>query len=208
MMEKTFNNYWNANHKKFMGEIKYDGWLEKWLFEIKKDDKILELGCGLGNNAKFLQERGFTELATDLSEVALESVKNYCPGIEIRCLDLTQPFPFKDDSFDVIIADLCLHYFSDQMTKKIMAEIRRVLKNGGKLYARVNSVDDINHGAGQGEKLEENYYYVEGYNKRFFDKHDIEKYFGYIGNCQFNNAIMKRYEKEKELIEVRAECLK
>lgn len=45
------------------------------------------------------------------------------------------------------------------------------------LLARVNSIADINHGAGQGEKLEENFFFVEGYNKRFFDEETAQKVF-------------------------------
>ena len=67
----------------------------------------------------------------------------------------------------ILIADLSLHYFDENITKNIMREIKRILAPNGYLIARVNSVEDINHGAGQGKKLEENFYYVEGYNKRF-----------------------------------------
>jgi len=159
------------------------------------------IGCGLGNNAKFLADNGIKELATDLSEVALENVAKI-EGVTTQKLDLTEPFAFADESFDIVLADLCLHYFSEAMTEKIILEIKRVLKKGGILLARVNSTADINHGAGQGEKLEENSFFVEGYNKRFFDEETAQKFFGLIGSCQVRNAVMKRYEKEKQLLEI------
>lgn len=43
-----------------------------------------------------------------------------------------------------------------------MREIKRILTPNGYLIARVNSVDDINYGAGQGEKLEENFFFCRG----------------------------------------------
>ena len=83
-----------------------------------------------------------------------------------------------------------------------MKEIKRILKDGGHLLARVNSVNDINHGAGQGKKIEENFYYVEGYNKRFFNLNDVNKYFSIIGKVKSKEAEMLRYEKPKKLIEI------
>lgn len=202
VIDKTFNSLWNENHRKHnKSEIQYDDWLVKWLPQLKSEANILELGCGLGNNAKFLADNGIKELATDLSEVALENVAKI-EGITTQKLDLTEPFAFEDESFDIVLADLCLHYFSESMTEKIMLEIKRVLKKDGMLLARVNSTADINHGAGQGEKLEENFFFVEGYNKRFFDVKTAQKFFGLIGSCQVNNAVMKRYEKEKQLLEI------
>ena len=72
----------------------------------------------------------------------------------------------------------------------------------GYLIARVNSIYDINHGAGQGEMLEKNYYFVNGYNRRFFDDEDIMKFFSVIGTPTFKYADMLRYEKPKKVIEV------
>ncbi len=208
-MEKTFNDMWNKNYlQRINDDIKYDNWLEKYMKYINKESKILELGCGLGNNTKYLAEHNFYEVATDLSNVAIEYVKKQIPQTDVRILDLTKPFPFDDNSFDIIIADLCLHYFSSETTIKVMNEIKRVLKNGGRLFARVNSVKDLNHGAGQGDKIEDNYYFVEGYNKRFFDEKDANNYFGIIGNCQVQEGTMERYEKKKVLIEIEAICRK
>ena len=209
ILERTFNDMWNKNHLNNMGdEIKYDNWLEKYMKFFNKESKILELGCGLGNNAKFLAEHGIYEVATDLSEIAVNYVKTQIPQTEVQILDLTKPFQFEDNSFDIVIADLCLHYFSSDMTIKIMNEIKRVLKNGGRLFARVNSTKDLNHGAGQGKKLEENYYFVEGYNKRFFDERDTKKFFGTIGDCLAKEGTMERYAKKKFLIEIEAICKK
>ena len=35
-----------------------------------------------------------------------------------------------------------------------MEEIKRILKPNGNLLARVNSISDLNYGAGQGQKIE------------------------------------------------------
>lgn len=204
-----FKDYWDTQHNKYATDnIAYDYWLDKFLPQIKSDSKILELGCGLGNNTKYLTERGFNVLATDYSDVALEKVNQYIPKAQTMNVDLTKKFPFQNSSFDIIVADLCLHYFDDAATKGVMKEIKRVLKPSGMLLARVNTTKDFNHGAGQGIKLEDNYFFVEGYNKRFFDKQSVLKYFGIIGNTEYFDAQMTRYSKPKDTFEIVTYCNK
>ena len=83
-----------------------------------------------------------------------------------------------------------------------MREIKRILTPNGYLIARVNSVDDINYGAGQGEKLEENFFFVERYNKRFFTTQDAIKFFSIIGETKVKEADMLRYTKPKKILEI------
>jgi hypothetical protein len=86
-----------------------------------------------------------------------------------------------------------------------MKELKRILTKNGNLIARVNSTEDVNHGAGQGEKLEENFYFVEGYNKRFFSVADAEKFFSIIGPLNVKCTDMLRYAKPKKVIEINAQ---
>ena len=111
-------------------------------------------------------------------------------------LDMVDNFPFKDESFSLIIADLSLHYFDNETTIHIMNEIRRILKKNGILLSRVASINDFNFGAGIGEELENNFYFEGGYSKKFFDQKDINKYFGIIGTLESFETSMTRNEKE------------
>ena len=82
--------------------------------------------------------------------------------------DMTEGFPFEAGAADVVIADLCLHYFDDAEMADIIGEIGRVLVPGGRLICRVNSDKDINHGAGQGEEIQRGLFLKDGVKKRFF----------------------------------------
>ncbi len=202
-----FKDYWENTHQKYsQGKIVYDNWLDSYksvLDECKTT--VLDLGCGTGNDTLYLTEKGFKVIACDYSEVALAKIKNVFTDVETKLVDISERLPFGDNSFDLIIADLSLHYFDEQTTKSIMKEIKRLLSPNGHLIARVNSTADINHGAGQGKKLEENFYFVEGYNKRFFDIKDAERFFSIIGKPEIKEADMLRYSKPKKVIEVDVE---
>lgn len=97
---------------------------------------------------------------------------------------MMKKFPIADNKYSLIIVDLSLHYFNNETTIHIMREIKRILKDNGILLSRVSSINDFNFGAGQGEELEDNYYFEGDYTKRFFDLEDVNKYFGIIGNVE------------------------
>lgn len=202
-----FRDYWNKTHKKYLqNKIVYDNWLDNYKNVLDKcKTTVLDLGCGTGNDTLYLTERGFQVIACDYSEVALDKIKNTFDNVETKLIDIAETLPFDDNSFDLIIADLSLHYFDENTTKKIMRELKRILSPNGNLLARVNGVEDINHGAGQGKKLEENFYFVEGYNKRFFDIIDAKRFFSIIGKTYIREAEMLRYSKPKKVIEVNVE---
>jgi SAM-dependent methyltransferase len=58
------------------------------------------------------------------------------PGVDLHLADLAAPLPFPDDTFDDVIAALVLHYLEDWTGP--LAELRRVLKPGGRLIAAVD----------------------------------------------------------------------
>lgn len=200
----VFENYWNETHKKyFTGKPVYDNWLDKYALILEKiKTPILDLGCGSGNDTLYLTEKGFSVIACDYSDIALEQVNQNIKNVKTIKLDISLPLPFEDNAFDLIIADLSLHYFDEKTTKNIMKEIKRILKPNGNLLARVNSISDLNYGAGQGQRLEENYYFVDGYNKRFFSENDAEKFFSIIGKTNIKETEMLRYTKPKKVIEI------
>lgn len=205
----AFEDYWNKSFKQLQQsgqKVCYDNWLDKFVDLIKQTkSSILDLGCGMGNDTLYLTERGFKVVSCDYSKEALKSVKKLIPNSTTKIVDISKKFPFGDEEFEVIIADLSLHYFDQKTTIEIMKEIKRILKKGGYLFARVNSTNDINFGAGKGEKIEENYYFVEGYNKRFFDIDDVNNYFSIIGKVEATEAVMTRFAKPKKLIEIKVE---
>lgn len=108
--------------------------------------------------------------------------------------------PLDDNSADLIIADLSLHYFNKNDTIYIINEIKRVLSNNGHLIFIVNSINDVNHGAGKGKEVEKNLFLTNDNRlKRFFDIEDINYFFGSFEIAYIKEEIMTRYELEKRL---------
>lgn len=208
-MNNGYLDMWNNWSKKRASVPVYDNWLDDYkdILDKYKDSTILDLGCGLGANTLYLKERNFKVVAADFSEEALNNINDNIGNVKTMNINLLNDFPLQDGSYSIVIADLCLHYFDDKVTKNIMKEIKRILKQDGVLLARVARVDDYNFGACEGEEVEHHFYFEGDYTKRFFDEKDIENYFSIVGKVEYRKTSMIRseeeYSKEKRLFEVK-----
>jgi len=184
--------------------IVYDLWLQPYLKLIPEIElPVLDLGCGSGNNTKYLLERNIGCISCDYSATALRKVAAHIPNAKTMLLDIRNPFPFSNDSISCVIADLSLHYFDWSTTKVIMERINNLLVKGGLLLFRVNSVNDYEYGAGRGKEIERHYYKWKGMKKRFFDNSDIDSLIeGKWKTINQKEVKIERYGKTKTAWEI------
>ncbi|WP_432747771.1 methyltransferase domain-containing protein [Streptomyces sp. JH002] len=99
--------------------------------------RILDAGCGAGPVAADLHERGAVVAGFDSSAGMLALARQRL-GDEavLERAELGGPLPFTDAEFDDVVASLVLHYLEDWTTA--LAELRRVLKPGGRLIGSVH----------------------------------------------------------------------
>lgn len=199
---------WNSFYgKKGETPVVYDPWLDRYLdrLEASKDRQVLDLGCGTGNNTKYLLEKGFSVIPVDYSKAAIELIRRNFPTTDPLVFDMRNTFPFTDGSLGAIVADLSIHYFDWATTLGIAKEINRCLASGGYFLCRVNSVRDSNHGAGKGKEVETNYFLRFGERKRFFDEASVD---GLLASgfeaIDKREATIRRYAKEKKVWEFAA----
>lgn len=74
---------------------------------------------------------------------ALSSAGN----IETRIMDMRRPLNF-GRLFDMVYANLSLHYFDDESTRRIFQSVYGLLRRGGMLAFEVKSVNDVDYGKG------------------------------------------------------------
>ena len=183
-------------------KIQTDDWLDDFDGIIQAcSTPVLDLGCGFGNDTLALMQKGKRVIACDQSENALSNLRRNIPDVYgTKRVNMLDGLPFADQSFEIVIADLCLHYFTKADTLRILGEIRRVLVPGGHLFVRVNSVNDVNYGAGQGEEIEHHLYLNEnGCLKRFCDEADIRGLFSAVEIEYLREERMTRYAADKYL---------
>lgn len=115
------------------------GW-HRWVFdhfELDEGSSMLEVGCGPGLLWLSTQHRipaGWRITLTDFSPGMLQVARERL-GAEPFIYEVAdaQALPFADASFDAVIANHMLYHIPD--LPRALAEIRRVLKPGGRFYA-------------------------------------------------------------------------
>jgi SAM-dependent methyltransferase len=99
--------------------------------------RILDAGCGSGPLSAALRDRGAVVTGFDSSAAMLELARRRLGAdADLRVADLGRPLPFPDGAFDDVVASLVLHYLEDWTAP--LAELRRVLRPGGRLIASVD----------------------------------------------------------------------
>ncbi|WP_031155013.1 class I SAM-dependent methyltransferase [Streptomyces erythrochromogenes] len=120
--------------------------------------RILDVGCGSGALFAALRDRGAVVSGFDTSAGMLELARRRLgDGAELQVADLGSPLPYADDTFDDVTASLVLHYLEDW--GPALAELRRVLRPGGRLIASVDhpfAINLIHREAGR--EAEHNYF--------------------------------------------------
>ncbi|HEY1064438.1 MAG TPA: class I SAM-dependent methyltransferase [Candidatus Saccharimonadales bacterium] len=126
---------------------------------------LLDLGAGLGQDSAYFSELGYDVTATDLDIAHLEQLSG--GKFTVEKVDLREPLPYDDESFDVVYAHLSLHYFTQATTEQIFAEIYRILTPDGVLAFFTNSTSDPEYNTGS--QIESNYFEIDGTPKRYLD---------------------------------------
>src|SRR5579884_171496 len=97
---------------------------------LPRGTTIVELGCGKGNDAAYFAQHGYSVLAIDFSQTAIQQNREryrHLPTLTFQVANIGQPFPWESSSFGAVYARLSLHYFPDAVTKAIFREIYRIL---------------------------------------------------------------------------------
>lgn len=114
------------------------------LAEVSVGQRALDVGCGPGALTGELVKRLGPEAvsAVDPSEPFVAAVRERYPGVDAQKAS-AEELPFPDQTFDVTLAQLVVHFFKDPVAG--LVEMRRVTRPGGVIAACV-----WDHGGSQG----------------------------------------------------------
>ena len=100
-----------------------------------KQFTVLDLGCGSGRHLQYLRSCGLSAIGQDFAGEALAGQRDVL-------LANAEQLPYRDGSFDLVIAWGVLHYLDEKKRSCSIREIMRVLKPGASLLATVRAKDD------------------------------------------------------------------
>ena len=107
-----------------------DGWLPSGA-------RVLDIGCGLGSEVGYLASAGWRSVGIDVSDVAVAHAAAAHEDAAFLCADACQ-MPFRTHCFDAALDRGCFHYLPPTGRREYAAELRRVLRPGGRLLLRAS----------------------------------------------------------------------
>ncbi len=110
---------------------------------LKKGQRCLDLGSGGGRHSEYIARKDIKVTAVDISPVGIEKTKEMLSNFSdsnIAVVANMQQLPFKDQSFDSLIANRVLDHNNNKGIEKTFSEIERVLKNNSMVFIAVASI--------------------------------------------------------------------
>ena len=92
------------------------------------DQKMLEIGCGIGTLVHELRRKGYSAVGTDISREAIAFGRTKYPDLTLD-VQPAQKLEYPDHSFDIVMSFDVLEHIPEM--DRHLEEVRRVLKPGG-----------------------------------------------------------------------------
>ncbi len=106
------------------------------------DRNALVVGCGLGDDAKYLQNLGFAVTAFDISETAINWAKRLNPTINFQVADLFTSPKNWNKAFDFVLEIYTIQPLPIEIRPKVIDEIAKFVKKDGKIVVVTRGRDD------------------------------------------------------------------
>ena len=112
----------------------FKGWAERHALQ-GNGRKALVVGCGLGDDARYLDDLGFDVTAFDLSQTAIEWAKRLSAGREIHfeAADLFEPFRGWLGAFDFVLEIYTIQPLPMEMRGRAIQSVASFVAQGGEL---------------------------------------------------------------------------
>ncbi len=147
MKQDASQRYWDGLFMAMEGErsARSSLWLERHLKALgRTGPRLVDLGCGTGDDVRVLAREGFWTVGLDFSFNALTFSRDMYPrGKYVQAELRARRLPFRDATLDAVTARCSFHYFTLAQTQRIFDEIARVLRSGGTVAFVVNSAEHL-----------------------------------------------------------------
>jgi SAM-dependent methyltransferase len=138
-LKETYNKIAKDWHRTHIQDTWWEEGTDMFLSFVKKDGRILDVGCGGGQKSVYMSSKGYSVVSTDLSESMLEVSRSNFPKGEFYVYDILKPAPFKE-KFDGIFAQAVLLHISKKEIQHVISNLVSLLNSGGYFYVAVKEL--------------------------------------------------------------------
>lgn len=159
--------YWNKYYNKKVAPSESSKFAKDILSFLKKEKKLVELGCGNGRDSVFFARHGINVVALDQADSSILDLTNNKKNdnIEFVCDDFVNSNILNKDAFNYSYSRFTIHSISDEDEKKLLKRVYFSLKEEGMFFIEVRSVKDDLYGLG--EEVGRNAYVYNEHYRRF-----------------------------------------
>jgi SAM-dependent methyltransferase len=118
--------------------------LDRFAEKVQSIGPACDIGCGPGQVARYLHERGVRVSGVDLSPMMVEAARRLNPGIEFEQADM-RTLKFEDEALGGITAFYSIIHIPRLEVVAALVELKRVLRPGGLLLLSFHIGDDSMH---------------------------------------------------------------
>ena len=104
---------------------------------LQPSERVLNIGIGSGAFEQIAMKRKIEIWSIDPNERSVQALRERLGLGERAKQGRSQSLPFEDDLFDAVVMSEVLEHLDDEIRDQSLAEVKRVLKTGGRLIGTV-----------------------------------------------------------------------
>ena len=149
---------------------------------LKKDGRLLDIGCGTGLFVERYLKSGGDATGLDISRRMIERGRRRCPGSGF-ITGTGDKLPFRDNSFDDVSSLLVFSYLKNP--EFMLAEANRVLKPGGRIAICTLGKKLLTRGIPVlyhiSEKIRVKHVVMKNFGEHYYDEREMRDLFSAAG---------------------------
>jgi len=161
-LKDTYNKIAEDWHAEHINDSWYVEGTEHFCSLLKKDDDVLDVGCGSGVKSNYLSKKGFKVTGIDFSEKLIEIARREYSQPEFLVMDMRDICDL-NQKFDGVFIQASLLHISKNEVADVLKSLVVALKDSGYIYVAVKAKRP--NGDDEAILEEDNYGYPY---KRFF----------------------------------------
>lgn len=165
--------YWDGYYKNKKQPFEHSLFAEYCITNyLKRDDSILELGCGNGRDAVYMAHNGMRVLGVDQcdQEIKFLTDKYGTERLSFFCANFSEMGQF--DIYNAIYSRFTLHAVNESQENNILNNAYHHLYPNGYLFIEARGTQNEYFGKGIKVENEKNAFVYEGHYRRFLDLHE------------------------------------
>ena len=173
--------------RRYSSGVKWGGSKQE-LPDLESGARVLEIGCGTGDNTISAVGRGWKVTAIDLSSKGLEIAEKRLSdrGLEATFLERDATLPLCDlGLFDCVLLHHVLGAMLDGERRRCVEDVLEVLSADGVISFLDLSVQDMRFGKGKGVE-EGSFLKEDGILQHFFTEEEVGELFSDMGGMDIN----------------------